>query len=258
MGFPNFKSKHTKDSMFTPREYMTYLRKIGKYPSFRPPIGVIFCFQRKLLEYIVKHHKTTKVDAFSGEMYLLDETEGKIAIIGKFGIGSPAVVTLLEELIAFGVKKFMSIGTAGTLQKEIRIGSLIVCEKAIRDEGTSHHYVKTGKYAYPSKELTQKIKLSLQNQHFPFVSGSSWTIDAPFRETVAEAKQYQKEGVLTVEMEASALFTVAKYRAVELGAIFTISDSLAELKWAPKFHSNKVDNGLEKIYRVAVDVLLQE
>ena len=258
MGFPNFKSKHTKDSMFTPGEYMTYLKKRGKYPTFKPPTGVIFCYQRKLMEYILKHHKTTKVDGFNGEMYLLNETEGKIAIIGKFGIGSPVVVTLLEELIAFGVKRFISIGTAGTLQKNIKVGSLMVCEKAIRDEGTSHQYVKTGKYAYPSKELTQKIKLSLQKQHLPFVSGSSWTIDAPFRETVAEAKQYQNEGVLTVEMEASALFTVAKYRAVELGAIFTISDSLAELKWIPKFHSNKVDNGLEKIYKVAVDVLLQE
>ncbi len=258
MGFPNFKSKHTKDSMFTPREYLAYLKKRGKYPHFKPPIGVIFCYQKELIEYILKYHKTTRVDGFNSEMYLLNETDGRIAIIGKFGIGSPSVVTLLEELIAFGVKKFISIGTAGTLQKEIKVGSLIVCEKAIRDEGTSHHYVKTGKYAYPSKELTQKIKSSLQNQHLPFVSGTSWTIDAPYRETVAEAKQYQKEGVLTVEMEASALFTVAKYRAVELGAIFTISDSLAELKWAPKFHSNKIDNSLERIYRVAVDVLLQK
>ena len=210
------------------------------------------------MEYIIENHKTTKVDGFNGEMYLLNETGGKIAIIGKFGIGSPVVVTLLEELIAFGVKKFISIGTAGTLQKNIKVGDLIVCEKAIRDEGTSHHYIKTGKYAYPSKELTQKIKLSLKNQHVAFVSGTSWTIDAPYRETVAEAKQYQKEGVLTVEMEASALFTVAKYREVELGAMFTISDSLAELKWIPKFHAKKVDNSLEKIYKVAVDVLLQE
>jgi purine-nucleoside phosphorylase len=88
--------------------------------------------------------------------------------------------------------------------------------------------------------------------------GTSWTIDAPYRETVAEAKQYQKEGVATVDMEASALFAVAKYRKVELGSIFTISDSLAELEWKPKFHLNKTKKGLETLYKVAVDVLLKD
>jgi len=208
------------------------------------------------MEFILENHKTTKVEGFYGEMYLLDETNGKVAIIGKFGIGSPVVATLLEELIAFGVKKFISIGTAGTLQKEITIGSLMVCEKAIRDEGTSHHYIKHSKYAYASKEMTNKIKNSLDKFKQKYFVGTSWTIDAPYRETVAEAKQYQKEGVATVEMEASALFAVAQYRNVELGAIFTISDSLAELEWKPKFHLKKTKTGLEILYKVAVDVLL--
>jgi uridine phosphorylase len=132
----------------------------------------------------------------------------------------------------------------------------MVCEKAIRDEGTSHHYLKHSKYAYASKEMTNKIKRSLEKFKQKYFVGTSWTIDAPYRETVAEAKQYQKEGVATVEMEASALFAVAQYRNVELGAIFTISDSLAELQWKPKFHLKKTKKGLEILYKIAVDVLL--
>ena len=143
-----------------------------------------------------------------------------------------------------------------TLQKNITIGGLMVCEKAIRDEGTSHHYLKHSKYAYASKDMTNKIKKSLDKFKQKYFIGTSWTIDAPYRETVAEAKQYQKEGVATVEMEASALFAVAQYRNVELGAIFTISDSLAELEWKPKFHFKKTKQGLEILYKVAVDVLL--
>ena len=256
MGFPNLKDKHAKDSMFTPSEFMAYQKKRGKYPKFKTPEGVIFCYQRSLMEFILENHKTTKVEGFYGEMYLLDETKGKVAIIGKFGIGSPVVATLLEELIAFGVKKFVSIGTAGTLQKDITIGSLMVCEKAIRDEGTSHHYLKPSKYAYASKEMTNKIKKFLDKFKQEYFVGTSWTIDAPYRETIAEAKQYQTEEVATVEMEASALFAVAQYRNVELGAIFTISDSLAELEWKPKFHLKKTKTGLEILYKVAVDVLL--
>jgi len=256
MGFPNFKNKHANDSMFTPSEFMAYQKKRGKYPRFKPPVGVIFCYSKSLMEHILENHKTTKVEGFYGEMYLLHETNGKVAIIGNFGIGAPVVATLLEELIAFGVKKFISIGTAGTLQKNIKIGDLIVCEKAIRDEGTSHHYLKHSKYAYASKEMTNKIKNSLDKFKQKYFVGTSWTIDAPYRETVAEAKQYQKEGVAIVEMEASALFAVAQYRNVELGAILTISDSLAELEWKPKFHVKKTKRGLEILYKVAIDVLL--
>lgn len=256
MVFPNTKGKHNFDSMFTPKEFMDYRKRVGKYPKFKTPEGVILCYQKKLMEYILKNHKVTRAEGFYGEMYLLNETKGKVAIIGKFGKGSPAAVTLLEELIAFGVKNFISIGTAGTLQKTIPIGSLVVCEKAIRDEGTSHHYAKPSKYSYASEEMTAKIKKVLDNLKQKYYSGTSWTIDAPYRETVAEAKQYQKEGVATVEMEASALFIVAQYRKVELGALFTISDSLAELEWKPKFHSKKTEGGLEKIYKAAVDTLL--
>lgn len=255
MGFPNLKNKYAEESMFSPSEYLQYCKQRGDYPKFKSPRGVIFCYQRKLMNFILENHKTTKVKGFYGEMYLLNETNGEVAIIGKFGIGSPVVVTLLEELIAFGVKKFISIGTAGTLQKDIMIGSLMVCEKAIRDEGTSHHYIKHSKYAYASKEITNRIKKSLEKFKQKYLVGTSWTIDAPYRETVAEAKQYQKEGVATVEMEASALFAVAQYRNVEIGAIFTISDSLAELEWKPKFHLTKTDKCLKILYKVAVDVL---
>lgn len=208
------------------------------------------------MKFILENHKTTKVEGFNAEMYLLDKTKGKVAIIGKFGIGSPIAVSLLEELIAFGVKKFISIGTAGTLQKDIAIGDLMVCEKAIRDEGTSHHYLKHSKYAYASKKMTNKIKKSLDKFKQKYFVGTTWTIDAPYRETIAEVTQYQKEVVATVEMEASALFAVAQYRNVELGAMFTISDSLAELKWNPKFHFKKTKTGLEILYKVSVDALL--
>ncbi len=256
MSFPNLKGKHAHESMISPVEFMAYQKRIGKNPKFKPPVGVIICYQRSLIDYIVKNHKVTKVEGFHAETYLLNETGGKIAVIGKFGIGSPAVVQLLEVLIAFGVKKFISIGTAGTLQKNMRIGSLMVCDKAIRDEGTSHHYLKPSKYAYASKDMTNRLKKSLDKFNLPYIVGTSWTIDAPYRETVAEAKHYQAEGVYTVEMEASAVFAVAQHRNVELGALLTISDSLAELEWKPQFHSIKTEKSLETIYKVAVDALL--
>ncbi len=257
MSFPNFKNKYQKPAVFTPSDFMAYKKEAGRYPEYKSPEGIIFGYDRRLMELIVTAHKVIKVDGFFGDLYLLDETDGKIAVVGNFGIGAPTVVTLLEELIAFGVKKFISIGTAGTLQRHIKIGSIMVCEKAIRDEGTSYHYLKPSKHAYASPIMTNKIKESLEKFQQEYFVGTSWTIDAPYRETIAEVKRYQKEGVSAVEMEAAALFAVAQYRNVEMGAIFTISDSLGELKWKPKFHSSRTKQGLEVLYKVALDALTQ-
>ncbi len=243
--------------MFSPADFLKYQRKRGSGDRFNPPAGVIFCYQQRLLDYVLDQHKTRRVQGFYGEMYLLEETKNRIAILGRFGIGAPIVVTLLEELIAFGVRRFISVGTAGTLQKHLCVGDLVVCDRAIRDEGTSYHYLKPSKYAYASREMTQFIKAALDAFEQKYVVGTSWTTDAPYRETVAEARQYQKEGVATVEMEASALFAVAQFRGVEMGAMFTISDSLAELQWSPRFHSRKTSGGLETLYDVALAALLR-
>jgi len=252
MAFPNFKNKHLNDSVFTPEEFWAYQKKRGKYPKFKMPLGVIFCYSNRLLKYILKNHKNKKAEGFQRGFYLL--SENKIGVMGEFGIGAPISCALLEELIALGVKKFVSIGEAGALQKKIKIGSIVVCDKAIRDEGTSHHYIKPSKYAYASKNLTGKIKEILNKNNRKYIVGTSWTIDAPYRETVAEAKKYQKEGVATVEMEASALFSVAQFRKADIGAIFTVSDSLAELKWKPKFHLS--DKNWKILFETAKEALL--
>lgn len=255
MTFPNFPNKHEEKALFSPENYIEYLKKIDKYPQVRPPEGLIICYSGSLLEHILKKHETTTVRAF-GEMHLLDETDGKIAVTGAFGIGGPCAVAVLEDKIAFGIKKFISIGVAGSLQKNIKIGDIVVCDKAIRDEGISHHYLESSKYAHASEKMTRRIKESLDCLDIEYVTGTSWTTDAVYRETIAEVKQYQEEGIATVEMEAAALFVVAQYRNVHMGSILTISDSLADLVWKPEFHSNEANIGLELLFKAALDALL--
>jgi purine-nucleoside phosphorylase len=89
-----------------------------------------------------------------------------------------------------------------------------------------------------------------------FRTGTSWTIDTPYRETVDEVRHYQAEGVLCVEMEAAGLFAVAEVRGLELASAFVISDSLAELVWSTRFHSPEVASGLVSVYQAAVAALL--
>ncbi|MBD3191908.1 MAG: purine phosphorylase [Candidatus Heimdallarchaeota archaeon] len=252
MSYPNFPRKYSEKAIVTPKEYINYKKKRGYYSDFIPPESVIFFFQRSLKEYISNNYSIKQVEGFSS-LFLLTETKGAVGVCGEFGIGAPSTIVIMEELIAHGVRNFIAIGTAGALQNDLPLNSIIVCEKAIRDEGTSHHYLKREKYALPSPSLTQAIKTKLDELQIEFISGTTWTIDAPYRETVAEIKQYQAEGVLTVEMEAAALFAVANYRKVDAAALVTISDYVEEHAWTPQFHSR--GEQLAKLFRLALEVL---
>jgi uridine phosphorylase len=256
--YPNFRGKHAHDAFFSPQDFVDYRRRLGRLPPFPTPEGIIFCYQRSLYEHVLSTHDVTPAGGFAGEFALLADTGGRIGLSGNFGIGAPVVTILLEEFAAFGVRRFVSIGTAGALARDLRIGDVVVCGRAIRDEGVSHHYLPPAKYADASPILTDRLERALRDAGTAPVRGTTWTIDTPYREIVAEARHYQQEGVLTVEMEAAALFAVAQYRGVDLASAVTISDSLADLVWDPQFHATPTQSGLERLFRAAVETLLDD
>ena len=163
---------------------------------------------------------------------------------------------ILEELIALGVRRFINIGAAGSLLKDCRFGDVVLADAAIRDEGVSHHYLPTAKFAHPSAALTSEFAGALERSGTPFRRGTTWTIDAVFRETVAEANSYQAEGVATVEMEAAALFAVGALRRVDVAGAFAVSDHLLVSEvWEPGFQDDALHRSLEGLLAAAVDTL---
>src|SRR4029450_1601955 len=102
------------------------------------------------------------VPLFAGEFLLLRHVDRRIGVCGGFGIGAPGVVAILEELIALGVRRFVSIGTAGALAKRLRIGDFVICDRAIRDEGVSHHYLAPARYAHACSTLTDQIEAAVR------------------------------------------------------------------------------------------------
>lgn len=250
---PNFKEKYKSNVVFTPEMALHYRIKREGKPNFPVPKAVIFCVNKELLNYILKNNEYDEVEGFFASCYFLRKEN--MLVVSKFGIGAPTTISLLEELIAYGIKNFISIGNAGGISPDVNIGDIVVCEKAIRDEGVSYHYVPAAKYAHSSSNMTKVLKEVLVNENVDFHSGVSWTTDAFFRETIEEVKHYQQEGVLTVEMEASALFAVADYRDVNISVLFTISDSLADLKWEPKWHSPEVKYSYEKLFKASVETI---
>lgn len=251
--YPNFPGKHLEEAIITPADFVAYLRRIGALGQEPPPEAVVLCYQRSLLHRILSNEGIEDVPGRGAVHGLirLPSSDGRVGVLGQFGIGAPAAATALEELAALGIRRFVSIGTAGSLQRDLPVGGVVLCEGAIRDEGVSHHYLPPERLATPSPGLTATLRAAFARGKLDVRSGISWTIDAPYRETVAEARHYQSEGVLCVEMEAAALFAVAAVRGVEVACAFAISDSLAELVWDPQFHGPEVEAGLDGLYRAA-------
>ena len=103
------------------------------------PEAVVICYQQSLWDAVCSDTAGTAQSVVG--MRTLAEMDHKVGVVGGFGIGAPAACVVLEGLIAFGVKRFVSVGFAGSLQPDLRIGDIVVCDKAIRDEGTSYHYL---------------------------------------------------------------------------------------------------------------------
>ncbi|HLI50692.1 MAG TPA: nucleoside phosphorylase [Thermomicrobiaceae bacterium] len=252
MPYPNFPGKHAEDALITPEQSLAYFRELGLF-SGQLPEAAILVYQNSALRRIVANRDGERIEGMPHGFYRIPGFEDlpEVALCGEFGIGAPAAATTFEELIALGASRFISIGTAGGLQPDLPPGSFVLCDAAIRDEGVSHHYQPAAQYAHPSGELTARLAAELGRAGIVYRTGTSWTIDTPFRETVAEARHYAAQGVLTVEMEAAALCAVAAHRGVELATAFVVSDLLAESAWTPHFGHPIVRENLLRLFDIA-------
>ena len=251
MSFPNNMHKYDQPGILTAVKMAEY--RGGKRPF--SPETMILCYQTPLLRHAVKKQKGKKVDGFPGETYLLQKTDGRVGVAGRFSVGAPMTAVLAEELAAWGARQFIIIGLAGAVSPNLPPGAMAVANKALRDEGTSHHYLPPQRYVDASHGLTAVIQQAFTQQNIPFAIGPSWTTDAPYRETAMEVQQYQQEGILTVDMEAAALFAVAECRGLEAAAVFCISDSIAHGRWQPVADRKAVERRLFDLFDALIPVI---
>ncbi len=215
------------------------------------PQKAIICPISSLTKYVTSHSKWKKYTC-GMDIYVLEGQN--VCYVTNFGYGAPAMATKLEVLIALGVKEFVFIGLAGSLQEEVQPGDLCLCSEALCDDGTSPCYVTT-QTAKPSKTLLTKLAGALKASKQNFHIGRNWTTDAVFRETKAEIKHYQTKDVLTVEMETAAFYAVCQKRKVRGVAAYGISDKLYEYKWETHFGERATHRTLEVLFDAAKTAL---
>ena len=238
-----------------PSDLLAHRRANGKLPDFPIPGSVIFTPQKSLADYVLRRHPTWQINGFLGEFYLLKRPNGRMALSTGFGIGAPAIAALADEFAALGVKQFVLIGMAGGLQPELKMGSLVISTSAIRGEGVSQHYLPVDTSVAASNELSHGLGDMLTKHNQPHTLGPSWTTDAPFRELRKIVLGYQRAGVLAVDMEAAALFSVAQSLHLSAVAAFSIADQLAEGHWKLSNDLRPAQKGLTILFEAVYEYL---
>ena len=181
------------------------------------------------VDRIADHCDDSEVVAENREYKVVNATyEGRELTICSTGIGSPSAAIAAEELAAVGVETFIRVGTTGALQSTIEIGDMVVATGAAKDEGTTKRYESTAVPAVPDYDVLDSLVDAAAARDAPVHVGPIATDDAFYAETETYVAEWEAAGLLCVEMEAAALFTLARRKGLKAGAICTVDGNLIE------------------------------
>lgn len=167
-------------------------------------------------------------------------------------MGAPMAVLLLEQLIALGARSLLYLGFCGALAPQYHIGDGFLPTQAVREEGTSYHYLPADVVPCASPRIQTQLYQQAAAVQFPLQQGPIWTTDALYRETPQKIAHFQAAGVHAVDMEMAALFAVAQYRGCDVGALLLVSDECYHPTWKPGFGAHRLRQACEAAATIAV------
>lgn len=232
----------------------------NRIPNF-PKIGIT-CFSKKLMDRYIETFKGEKIAEISNAngripIYKITYKGIEIALFMSL-VGAPACTIAYEEILAMGLEKLIMFGTCGVLDRNIKDLAIILPTAAIRDEGTSYHYMKSSEEILVNEKYDKEFIKILNYNNVPYVRGKVWTTDAPYRETRAKVKKRKEQGCICVDMECSAMNAVAKFRGKDLFQFFYAADNLDSVKWDKRsLGNNEKLSDKEKIIHLALELVLR-
>ncbi len=199
------------------------------------PERAVLCFFGDVVSRMAAQHRARQVGRLYSKhgvhpIWELEHRQERVAFFQP-GVGAPLAAFFLEEAIDYGCRALVACGGAGALEDGLVLGHPVVVSAAVRDEGTSFHFLAPWRIVETAPEVVSAIETALAISGVPFTTGMTWSTDAVYRETWRKAALRRAEGCITVEMEAAALLAVARFRGVSLGQLLYAGDSLAGDAW---------------------------
>jgi uridine phosphorylase len=215
-------------SAFTASNLIDSVRRAREIPSGAIPRLCLLEFDGDLTDWLVREGLAKPFPAwpcFHTAMFVI-EMEGTTCGIIPRTIGGPYAVLIAEQLASAGAELIIGLTSAGRVAPDLPLPCLVVVTSAIRDEGTSLHYLPPSRDIACRAPVVPLLERELAATGWTVRSGAVWTTDAPYRETKSQLENWATAGVLAVEMQAASLFAFGVARGVAVAAIAMVSNAV--------------------------------
>jgi uridine phosphorylase len=252
---PILDAKHYREaSAFTPENLLREARRQKAMGEARVPAVCVLDPDGDLVRRL-KSDGRARLDAswscYHTELFRLSDDALELGLIGC-AVGASFAVLVAEELFASGCRLLISMTSAGQLVELRPPPYFVLIERALRDEGTSYHYLPPAEFSRVDSQLLTLIEHGLAGLRVPVERGAVWTTDAPFRETASAIAAMKAKGLLAVEMEAAALYAFAEARQKSVICFAHVTNQMATV--AGDFEKGEADgtvDALAVIHRAA-------
>jgi uridine phosphorylase len=215
-------------SVFRPAALLREARRQKGLPAVDVPAICILDPDGDIVRRMRKEGRSKPFEGwpcYHTQLDVFELAERTVGIVGC-AVGAPFAVLIAEELFASGCRLLLSITSAGQIAPAGPTPYFVIIDRALRDEGTSYHYADPSEYGAADPDLVSLAAAALTANGLPAIVGSTWTTDAPFRETEDAIEAARRRGILAVEMEAAALYTFARANKVRVLCLAHVTNTM--------------------------------
>ncbi len=217
-------------SLFTPENLLRDARRQKGLPEGSVPAICVLDPDGDLVDYLratglARRHPSWACYHTSLDTFVHEQCE--YGIVGRV-VGAPFAVLVAEELFACGCQLLISITSAGQIIPLAQPPYIVLIEHALRDEGTSYHYLPPSPYSSLNPRLAEQLMKNWDHSCVHLFAGNAWTTDAPFRETAEAIEACRSQGIMAVEMEAAALYALACARQKNIVCFAHVTNQMGQ------------------------------
>jgi uridine phosphorylase len=236
---------------FRPEDLVDAVRRqrgVGREPL--PRLGILD-FDGDLTDKLVARDEMRRCPhwpCFHTELWLWPKDEPRCGIVART-IGGPYAVLIAEQMKVCGVKAVVGLASAGRIDRALPLPCIVVVDEAVRDEGTSLHYLPAGQTVRSDRTLAGALAEAMGKVGLPVRQGLVWTTDAPYRETHSQIDHWASQGVLAVEMQAASLFAFGQARDIPTALVAHVTNAVGHD--GEPFHKGPEDADLAMLAAIA-------
>lgn len=227
---PLFKHDLNASTAFSPKAVVEAVRADRHIEAEPIPPVCVLEFDGDLTDWLVSTGRAKPWKSwacFHTTMFSLQIDDFTCGIVPR-AIGGPYAVLIAEQMRVSGARVILGLTSAGRVSPSMPLPGLVVVTRAIRDEGTSYHYLPPAETVDATPNLAQLLESELKKLPLSVLSGVTWTTDAPYRETERQLSEYAKVGVLAVEMQAASLLAFAEAYQFPVGIVAYVTNGIGQ------------------------------